>query len=407
MAGAELLLSNEIARRVEIVRADHPPELVERLLRGTTEGDPAADSLAREFQQMPGGAGWEILDRVLRDGLGALGDEEASAELREVVSLGFDPPDWVDLDLVDAGALAYWRSGGINLGLTLLCGSLAYGYQSARLTRPLAATGRLTKMAPRRLQETSRWFGIATRPGALRPGASGVRATIKLRLVHALVRNHLIDSDAWRMEEWGIPISAADSLATALGGFMLVPVRAMRDLGVRFSPADLEAMAHQWTWIATLMGVPDYLRPASYGEAREMVDAALSLDGGPNEDSPKLMTALLRHGAAMPFEAQLRGPISGPALKLKASVIGGFTRRWMGDEMADRLGVPNTPLNHLGSVVRPLIVARELARASHAFGSDRRIAQLELALVDRLASARGGDVETLDPRRAAREPVLS
>ncbi len=354
---------------------------------------------------MPGGMGWEMFDEALRNGADFL--DGAPEALAEVVAPAFEPPSWVDFDLVDAGALSYWRSGGVNLGLALLCGSLAYGYQSARLTRPLAATGRLTKMAPRRLQETSRWFGIATRPGALRPGAGGVRATIRLRLVHSLVRTHLLDSEDWDRDEWGVPISAADGLATALGGFMVVPVRSMRDLGVRFSPADLEAMTHQWTWIAALTGVPDYLLPSSYGEARDLVDAALSLDSGPNEDSPKLMAALLRHGAELPLESRMRWPVSGPAMKLKECVIGGFTRRWMGDEMADLLGVPDTPLNHLATAVRPLVVARELARASHIFGSDRRIAHLELALVDRLATARGRDVETLDPRRAAREPVLA
>ena len=61
-----------------------------------------------------------------------------------------------------------------------------------------------------------------------------------------------------------MPISASDSLVTAIGGFMTMPIEALKDLGVRFSPAELEAMTHQWAWVAALMGTPAPLIPRSY-----------------------------------------------------------------------------------------------------------------------------------------------
>jgi len=398
-------VSDKLAERIAAVKQTHDPELVERIAMGCFEGDPVADRLVASFKEMPGGAGWKMLDEALLHGADAV--EGAPPELAELVGPAISPPEWVDLDLVDAGALAYWRSGGLNLGLALICGSLAYGYRSARLTRPLAATGRLEKMAPRRIQETSHWVAVATRPGALRPGGDGVQATVRLRLVHALIRQHLAADPGWDLPEWGMPISASDALVTAIGGFMSMPLRALKDLGMRFSPAELEAMTHQWAWIASLMGTPDYLVPRSYAYARETMDVALALDDGPNEDSPKLMRALLYHGTELPFEGRLPRLARRPARALKARLYGGFARRWMDDEMADRLGVPDTPLTRLPALLRPLTVSRELARASHLLGSDRRIARIELALMEWVSTARGGPVEMIEPRVAAREPVLT
>ncbi len=262
-------------------------------------------------------------------------------------------------------------------------------------------------MAPRRLRETGRWVSAATRPGALRPGAEGLRATVRLRMVHALVRAHLLDSPEWDLAAWGVPISASDALVTAVGGFLVVPLRALEDLGVRLSPAELEAMTHQWTWIASLMGTPDDMLPGSYGEARAVMEAALALDEGPNEDSPKLMHALLHYGAEFPFEKRLPWPARRPARAMKARLLGGFVRRWMDHEMADRLGVPSTPFTRLTPMLRPLALAREVARASHLLGSDERIARLEWAFVERMAAMRAEQDETIEPHEAAHEPVLS
>ena len=398
-------LPDNLALKVEQAKLEHDPGLVDRLAAGAFVGDLVADPLLAAFKAMPGGEGWRMLDRALLHGPAAVPD--APPQLAELVAPTFEPPAWVDLDLVDAGALAFWRSGGINLGLALMCGSLAYGYQSARLTRPLAATGRLAQMAPKRLRETGRWVSAATKPGALRPGAEGLRATVRLRMVHALVRAHLLDSPQWDLAAWGVPIGASDTLVTAIGGFLVVPLRALEDLGVRLSPAELEAMTHQWTWIGALMGTPEELLPRSYAEARATLDAALALDEGPNEDSPKLMHALLHYGAELPFERRLPRLARRPGRAAKARVLGAFVRRWMDAEMADRLGVPNTNLTRLTPMLRPLALAREVARASHLLGSDERIASLELAFVERIAAMRTERDETIEPREAERQPVLS
>lgn len=354
------------------------------LLRANTfVGDPLADAAVAHLKAH----GWQQLDRALDGGhddgpVGAL-----LAPLRE------DLPGWVDLDLVDAGAVATWRIGSVPLFFALTYGSLAFGYQSARLSRPLAMTGRLEQMAGRRLGETSRWYVAATSPGGMRPGNEGWRQTVRVRLVHALVRDHLSRSPKWDHDAYGTPINAADGFATAIGGFFVVPMRALRDLGVRLSPAEREAIAHLWTWVGFAMGVPEELLPTSADDARRKVDEAMLLDEGPDASGPQLMRALLDHGLSLP------APLTTP-------VTGGLARRWMGDEMADRLGVPSSPLRHLVPLVRPATMARTAFLATGLLGSDRRIAELELKLVHRTLDVRRAPKQALQPERAAARPVV-
>jgi hypothetical protein len=364
-----------------------------RLTQARHEGDPAADAVVAAFDELPGGEGWRHLETALGATKGS--DPDVAPEVGELLAPLREPPGWLDLDLADAGAVAYWRVGAPILFLTLTYGSLAFGYQSADLVRPLAATGRLERMAPRRLAETSRWAVAVTTPGGMHPGADGWGASIRVRLVHALVRRHLLESGEWE-PEWGVPISAAGGFATAIGGFFVVPVRAMRDLGVRFSPSESEAIAHLWRWIGYVMGVPEDLLPVSARQAEAWVDTALRHGGGPTDDSARLMRALLYEGLNL-----------GPASPIAAQLVGALSRRWMGREMADRLEVPGARLSRLVPLVRPVTRARDLARATGLLGSDRRVAALELALVHRTLALRRAPREPLDPRDAQAEPVLA
>ena len=350
-----------------------------RLAAARHEGDPAADAVVASFATLPGGEGWRLLDAALDATPGTV----PTVALDALIAPLREPPDWLDLDLADAGAVAYWRVGALTLFFTLTYGSLAFGYQTADLVRPLAATGRLERMAARRIAETSRWVVAVTAPGGMHPGADGWRASIRVRLVHALIRRHLLASSEWD-PEWGVPISAAGGFATAIGGFFVIPMRAMRDLGVRFTPSEREAIAHLWRWIGYVMGVPEELLPVSSRQAEEWVDAALPHGGTPTEDSPRLMRALLYNGLNI-----------GPASPIAAQLVGAMSRRWMGDDMADRLEVPGARLSRLVPLVRPVTRARDVVRSTGVLGSDRRVAQLELALVRR----------TLALRRAPRTPL--
>jgi hypothetical protein len=358
------------------------PPFVIALRAAGERGDPPADNLVAALRALPAGAGARLLGRALADGAVPAG---APPELDALLAPLREPPAWLDPGLLDAGAVATWRAGGLPLFLALTYGSLAFGYQSARLARPLARTGRLERMAGRRLAETSRWYVAATAPGGMHVGAGGWRATVRTRVVHAHVRDHLRRSGAWDDARDGVPISQADAFATAIGGFFVIPMRALRDLGVRHSPAEQEAIAHLWRWIGWVMGVPDALLPDGAAQAAERVALALELDDGPSEDGARLMRALLEHG--LPITRLVPGPAGAPARALGVQLAGGLARRWLGPAMADRLDVPGRALAPLVPLMRPAAQARAALCATGLLGSDDAVARRELAFVRRLLAA--------------------
>jgi hypothetical protein len=383
-------------------RAEHGTALVDRLLAGCFEADAPADALVLAFRRLPGGAGWQLLEEALAAGAAPAG---APPELEAMLAPHRVLPSWLDPGRLHAGAVAYWRAGAGPLGLSLTCGALAYGYQSASLSRPLAATGRLERMAPRRLGETARWLLSVTTPGAMLPGGRGLAACVRVRLVHALVRAHLLrEGGGWDVANWGVPMSASDAGSTAMGGFLCLHLQAMHDLGVHYPRQELEDMTHLWAWIAAVMGVPVALAPPDYAQARLQIRVGMSVDSGPGEDSVRLMHALLHHPA--PLIRLLPGLAQGPLTAVHAQLLTGFTRRWMGDEMADRLGVGRTPLTHAALLARPVSRLRGAVLRTGVLGDGERLGSVERAVVRRLLSQGEGVRAPLGPADAAATPVL-
>lgn len=397
---------------VDAARAAYGSPVVDRLLAGCFETDAAGDALVNAFRRLPGGAGWHLLEDALstdslrpstRPDTGPR--DTAPPELAALLDPISTLPDWVDPARLRAGAVAYWRAGAGPLGLSLTCGALAYGYQSASLSRPLAATGRLEHRAPRRLGETARWLVSVTTPGAMVPGGEGFAACVRVRVVHALVRAHLLRAGGgWDVANWGIPMSASDAGSTAMGGFLTLHLEAMHDLGVHYSRQELEDMTHLWAWIAVVMGVPADLAPPVYAEARAQIKAGLAIDSGPGEDSARLMHALLHHPA--PVVRLFPELAQGPLTALHAQVLAGFTRRWMGDDMADRLGVGRTPLTHAALLARPVSLLRGAVMRTGVMGNGERLGSMERAVVRRMLAHGEGVRAPLAPQDAAATPVL-
>lgn len=376
-------------------------EKVEMICRSVFETDTAADRLVEAFAALPGGAGWRMLDAALRDGLDAVPD--APPELAAFLEEALTPPDWVDVDLVDRGAVAWWRAGGQLQLLALTAGSLAYGY-STSFARPLLLTGRLEQMAGRRLGETSRWVLQATRPGALHPGAEGLKQTVRIRMVHALVRRHLRSSGRWDTANWGEPISVGDTLATGIIGFFTYPVSGLQDLGIDYTPEELEAMTHQWAWISHLMGVPAEYLPQSYAEAKEIAEVASSVEDVRIEGADRLIHALFFHGLVP--QRLLPGPLHRPVSAAVGHTFAAVARHWMGPELADRLRVPDTRARAVLPFIRAIVRSRVCARRAGVLPSDARMVRFELEAADRIMDLAGAP-PAMSPDATARAPAMA
>ncbi|HST34873.1 MAG TPA: oxygenase MpaB family protein [Solirubrobacteraceae bacterium] len=371
-------------------------ELRGRLAAGRHRGDPHADVLVERFRELPGGVGWGMFEHALEHGVDAVTD--APEELRALLEHASGSPSWLDLDLVDAGATSFWRAGLPALAPSLIYGSLAYGYQYGDLSRPLAATGRLERMASRRLGETSRWVLAVTTPGAMAPGGEGWRASLRVRLVHALVRRHLLDSEEWDTEAWGVPISASAMMATAIGGFAIVPQRALTDVGAGTTAADLQSRTALWRWVGYVMGVPPALLPANWREAERLIETLATFNLGPNDDGPALMRALTHH--ALPLQGLLPSWGVPPARVLLTPVIEALVRRWLGAAASDELGVGRSPIVHLVPLARPLVRSLGLMLSSGLLGDESRAARVQIRFAGRVLDGAGAPPRPLSPARA-------
>ncbi|MGW2092013.1 oxygenase MpaB family protein [Promicromonospora sukumoe] len=220
-------------------------------------------------------------------------------------------PGWVDWDLVEQGATVQRRLGQ-NAADVLLQLSLVGGYRFGGPTDLLVATGALTGNTLRRLAETQEWTVGLTEPGALRPYGPAWRATLHVRVMHALVaasfteppdgRNHR-NATRWDTARWGLPINQADQAAT-LGLFDGTLILGCRALGVPVPPSDSRALMHLWKWVGHLMGVhPDFLVDDEWARHR-LNHHVLLAQAGVSEAGPRLARAVV----AAQAERTYRGP---------------------------------------------------------------------------------------------------
>ncbi|MGW0035972.1 oxygenase MpaB family protein [Gordonia sp. NPDC003376] len=364
------------ARNWEAVRADFP-EQVDAMGRGLRVGDPPADAVVTELMSIPG-ASWGALMAAL-DRPEDLDD--AFPEAAHLVRAAATPPPWFEPDLARAGAEAWWRFG--SLQSSTLYQSLIYGYQAPGFVRPLVATGRLTDRTWDRVQSTARWVTLATAPGLMEPGGQGWLETLRIRLVHAMVRHHLHAECDWDDDAWGVPINQTYAQLTITAGFLVLPIEIAEDLGIRYSRADLEAITHLWRWIGWVMGVDEDLLPHGFADAQRIHRISQRFRLRPESESKVLVRALLDDGYRT--DLGLPGPLNDAvhvlARPFLRPLLAAVSTRWVDREIAREMGLRSTPLHHVVDLARPVIRSRELIRAIGLLGSERTVAQRELRLV--------------------------
>lgn len=119
-------------------------------------------------------------------------------------------PEWVDWAQIQRGQDAFYRYGGACL-TGLAYQSLLGGMGAARVVETLARTGGFsTKVARRRLFETTQHILQCTKSlESMKPGGEGFASTIRVRLLHAAVRQRILNLSATKpgyydLEAWGL-----------------------------------------------------------------------------------------------------------------------------------------------------------------------------------------------------------
>lgn len=294
-------------------------------------GDPLADGLVAMMQRLPTGEGRRMFDVAVEQGIDAVDDppEELVAFFAQVD----DRPYWLDQAKLDLAVRVTMRTGLVGIGLALPGLALTGGYLASKADKPLVGTGDLRRMAPRRLNETATWFIDVTSPGGLDRFAPGFTGTLRVRLMHAMVRAAMSRRDDWDFDAWDHPLNQVQ-LAGTLMLFSLANLAGCQAMGVKFSAREREAVFHLWRYVGLLMGVHPELVPATEDDTWRLFWLEADTEFRPDEDSYRLAQAL--HSGP---------PGEDPLTALARGFLSSYSRLMLGRSNADQLGLPdNKPL---------------------------------------------------------------
>ena len=218
-------------------------EVAAAFLAGHTAGDPVAERFVAQTYhgEMGPDRARELLDEALAVGIDNVAD--APDSMRELFAEFETVPDWVDPELIEAGA-AVWRRWGYSLGAVGNAGTMDT-YTEGSLAVPLSLSGGYAgKSALHRYLETTRWWLEVCQPGAvLTPGSKAREVSLKVRVMHVSVRARVAEHPEWDAEVHGLPISQSEMMLTLLGG-SVGPAFGLFALGFLTSPAEMRAVLH-------------------------------------------------------------------------------------------------------------------------------------------------------------------
>lgn len=313
------------------------PEQRERYQRFTRMGDPPADDLVAAFRRMPAGVGRAQFETALEHGITAVNDP-----LPELVAI-FEQVDarpyWVDQKKLDLAARVAARIGMVAGFTSLSMLSLMGGYLASRADKTLVATGDLASMAPRRLAETLTWTVDVTAPGALQRFAPGFASTMRVRLMHAMVRAGMSRRPDWDFDDWDHPVNQS-TMAGTLMLFSLGNVVGSQALGVHFSQADKDALYHFWRYVGFLLGVDTELLPADEADTWRLLWLQADYEFRPDQDSRRLAEALRGALGPLLFGSSVH-PVAEAGRSVTTELLCAYSRLILGASNADALDLPD------------------------------------------------------------------
>jgi len=272
-----------------------------------------------------------LFDRAMTEGIASV--PGAPEPLREFFNLVEAVPAWVDWDMLRWGQRAMRRGGADGMYVARDV-SLLGGYQFSGFNKTLIRTGALEKGSNKRFAETMQWAMDVISENGMDPLGVGYRSTIRVRLIHALVRRHVAAMPDWRGDEWGVPINQTDMAATLVGA-LIAPSVGTVGLGLVLSPKEYEAIAHLTRYVGWLIGVDDEWLPRSFRDGVRVLYHTLTALSEPDESTKQLAVPM----AADPLAWHYRN-LAGLRRRIAQSQHLSVTSAFLGPRIMRALGLP-------------------------------------------------------------------
>ena len=301
--------------------------------------DPSADAVARTIVEQ--NLHREVADMIKKRQMWDADGEPSRLlpeDIRSYMKAASMLPPWRDEAMVNE-AEQFFLLYGLASSTLLACASLPQCYVMKFGTEVLAYTKFLQVEPTRRIRETAQMVMDVMVPGGLKPGGRGVRATMKVRVMHAIVRYMIMNdpravanpADPALKARFGLPINQEDLVYTLMT-FSYVVVEGFRTMGYQMTDRQREGYIHCWNIVGCLMGIREELLPATFADAKQLFEAIQLRQHGQSEAGQKLTAALLKS-----VEDALPGEHHDP-------LVAALARKLVGDSTADALGIERPSL---------------------------------------------------------------
>ena len=271
------------------------PELAGRMARVE-----ALNAAIRDWQDNAGVAGWRAPPGLAASGL--------AAPLERYVTAAQPLPEWADPARILRAERVFMDYGALSVTM-LFCASLPECYVIPDLAAVLHATGQLEDRTEHRIRTTGAMiFPVMMHGGLTRPDGSGIAQVLKVRLIHATVRNLVLRASpreamaalqggneahgagvvpclgearpgdsmqralyviGWDLKRFGLP-NNQEELAYTLLTFSYVFLRAMRRIGNALSGEEERDYLHAWNVAGHFLGIRRSLMADTMEEAAEL-----------------------------------------------------------------------------------------------------------------------------------------
>ena len=306
------------------------PELADNYAAHLSIGDPAADAAIADLLSLEPPEIARLVEAGVDRDIEAL--RSAPPRVRDFFEMLETPPAWAHPDDFVPGVRMFHRNSALILG-AFVGGTLVEGF-STNIAKPFFITGRLRESAVRRLRQNNRHMLELFIPGGLERDGDGWRLSVRVRLVHARIRNLLADSFEWD-PAWGTPLSAAH-MGFAITAFSARLVHHMKRLGCRFNDEEKESFIAVWRYAGYLMGIPETILFRREQDALELFEMGRMMEPEPDFESVAMANALIQSAPLVIdiTDSDDRRHLVGYVYKVSRALIG--------NELADKLRYPNT-----------------------------------------------------------------
>jgi hypothetical protein len=292
-------------------------------------GDPAADRIVAALTargQLPAVnkllRQWVYNDQPLPSGL--------PSDLASFIDKARQLPSWADLSRITAAA----QFGQAHMSYLALAYSM--GVSTAAFTYPILASvfdpnvGIFLDFQKRLLGSLKLISGVYD-PNAFGPHGQIIPDLIKVRLMHAAVRDYLDDS-RWDRAKWGVAISQ-EAMLVETWLFGVFALNAMQGFGVQIPTVIATDFLHTWRVEGTMLGVPAGAMPTDLPTANALFSQLEDRDQWSSPQGRYLLNT---------FIDQAGKYMSGPGGVDISPILISVIRCALGPRLADMLGVPKS-----------------------------------------------------------------